>query len=161
MKPGTPVLPFAIPQDVWDDLELDDTITIYGDGKVKDEEGDDIPGNWGTVDLGPSNNSTADLRDQIVDGLRQSDLDALYDDGRIPSSTHLDSTQPFWVNADPGLSSGINRQWRTSMDKTAWLRFTTPRTDKAATTLNTTWSSGESVHVLDSHWNGRKTPTSK
>ena len=104
---GTAILPFAVPEDVWNDRDQDEIWSIYSDGKIYDGNGGLVPGNFGTVDIGNSNNSTADLRDQILNGLRQSDLDALYDDGRIPQSTHINASVAFWANADPGLSSGI------------------------------------------------------
>jgi hypothetical protein len=81
--------------------------SIYGDGKIKDEYGNTIPGNWGTVDIGASNNSTSDQNEQILEGLRQSDLDALHSDGRIPDNTHIDAEDITWLNADTGLSSGL------------------------------------------------------
>jgi hypothetical protein len=74
---------------------------------VTDENGDNVPGNWGTVDIGDSGNSSSDLVDQILNGLRQSDLDDLHSDGRIPSSDKIDASDPFWANADTGLSSGM------------------------------------------------------
>lgn len=107
LGPGSGVLPFAVPEDEWDDVDVGDTWTIYGDGKITDDDGDSVPGNWGTVDIGNSNNSTSDLRNQIENGLRQSDLDALYNDGRISSDTHIDTRDTIWLNADPGLSSGM------------------------------------------------------
>lgn len=107
LRPGSGVLPFAVPVDEWDGVDTGDTWTVYGDGKIEDANGDSVPGNWGTLDIGNSNNSTSDLRDQLVDGLRQSDIDALYDDGRISTNTHIDTTETIWLNADPGLSSGM------------------------------------------------------
>lgn len=107
LLPGADVLPFAVPLSEWDDFEQGDTWTIYGDGQIQDDEGDDIPGNWGTLDIGPSSNSTSDLADQMRNGLRQSDIDALYDDSRISSDSHIDSTDPIWLQADTGLSGGM------------------------------------------------------
>lgn len=105
--PGADILPFATPVELWDGLDVGDTWNAYGDGKLKDAYGGDIPGNWGTLDIGQSNNSTSVLNDQILNGLRQSDLDALYAHDRIAQPTHLDSSAPTWMNADTGLSSGL------------------------------------------------------
>jgi len=107
LKPGTPILPFSVPLDVWNSKNPGETWSIYGDGKLTDSAGATIPGNWGTIDIGSTSNSTSDLVDQISNGLRQSDLDELADDGRIPSNTQIDGSQPMWAQADTGLSSGI------------------------------------------------------
>jgi len=105
--PGADVLPMATPEDLWDDIGVGETWTSYGDGRLKDSDGDDIPGHWGTLDVGETDNSTNDLNNQILDGLRQSDLDALYDDDRIDQPTHLDSSAATWMSGDTGLSVGI------------------------------------------------------
>jgi hypothetical protein len=107
MEPGAGVLPFTIPKNAWDASDPGDTWSIYGDGKLQDGNGNDVPGNWGTCDIGNENNSTADMGDQILNGLRQSDLDALNGAGRIPQNTHIDSSQSSYMNGDPGLSSGM------------------------------------------------------
>jgi Flp pilus assembly protein TadG len=107
LEPGADILPFAVPLSTWTVYDFGDQWSIYGDGKMVDASGNPIPGNWGTVDIGAANNSTADLRAQILNGLRQTDLDALYGDGRIPQNTHIDAKDATWVNADTGLSSGI------------------------------------------------------
>jgi Flp pilus assembly protein TadG len=107
IPPGAEILPFVLPQDVWNAHNPGDSWSIYGDGKMTDLSGRTIPGNWGTVDIGSTSNSTAEISGQILDGLRQSDLDALYADGRIPQSTHIDGNSPAWMQGDPGLSSGM------------------------------------------------------
>jgi Flp pilus assembly protein TadG len=111
MRPGADVLPFSLHIDTWNAMNLGDEFTVYGDQRVLDEDGNVVPGNWGTVDIGSENNSTADISDQILNGLRQVDLDALasstdpYGDPRIPTNTEL--WAPVWVQADPGLSAGL------------------------------------------------------
>ena len=107
LRPGNDILPFAVPQAMWDNQGETDQWIIYGDGKLADEYGNEVPGNWGTVDIGGTDNSTDDLVDQINNGLRQEDLDDLYTDGRIPSSTHIDCEQPANMQGDSGLSVGI------------------------------------------------------
>jgi len=55
------------------------------------------PGNRGTVDIGPSNNSTQDLKRQIEFGVSTSDL-AVLGGELVP---------PFELQGDPGISAGI------------------------------------------------------
>ena len=107
MEPGAEVLPFATPKPLWDSLDPGEMWTAYGDGKLQDAIGNDVPGNWGTVDIGQTDNSTSELRDQILNGLRQSDIDALYADGRINQNSYVDGSQPTWMQGDPGMSSGM------------------------------------------------------
>jgi hypothetical protein len=107
VEPGADVLPFGMPLNIWEMHEPDEVWTVYGDGKLVDSNGDEIPGNWGTIDIGAAGNSTSDLGDQMLNGLRQSDVDALYADNRIPRETHIESDETVWMNADTGISSGM------------------------------------------------------
>lgn len=59
------------------------------------------PGNFGTVDIGSPNNSTADLSRQILHGPNQSDLNYFGGEFKIGSSGFI------MVNGDTGLSAGI------------------------------------------------------
>jgi Flp pilus assembly protein TadG len=115
--PGTAVLPFGTPKSLWDSLSPGDLWSAYGDGKLKDGAGNTVPGNWGTVDIGPTSNSTDALNDQILDGLQQSDLDALYTDGRNSQSSYIDSAVPMWLQGDTGLSSGLKQSVLQSYGK--------------------------------------------
>jgi Flp pilus assembly protein TadG len=107
MGPGADVLPFATPKTLWDGLSEGDQWTLYGDGRLEDGSGGSVPGNWGTVDIGENANSTSDMNDQIVNGLRQTDLDALASNGRIPDNSQIDGSQPVWLQGEPGLSAGL------------------------------------------------------
>ena len=107
LMPGSHILPFAVPLDEWNSKEPGEIWSIYADGRLVDSDGSEVPGNWGTVDIGADNNATSDLVDQINNGLRQSDLDELYADGRIASPDGIGATEPIWTNGDPGLSIGI------------------------------------------------------
>ncbi len=107
MEPGAGVLPFTLPRDEWHASAPGDTWSIYGDGKLRDGAGKNVPGNWGTCDIGNEGNSTADLSNQILDGLRQSDLDALFGNGRIPQNTYIDGGQSCYMNGETGLSAGM------------------------------------------------------
>jgi hypothetical protein len=77
-----------------------------------------VNGNWGTVDIGDDNNSTAEIRDQVLNGLQQSDLDALYEEYRIPTNTHIDSLVPFDANAETGFSTGMKHAINAVIGKT-------------------------------------------
>jgi Flp pilus assembly protein TadG len=107
LTPGAEILPFATPKPLWDSLAPGDQWSAYGDGKIKDESGAEVPGNWGTLDIGSTDNSTTELNDQILNGLRQNDLNELYSEGRTAQGTHIDSAEPVWMQGDTGLSSGL------------------------------------------------------
>jgi len=109
MMAGADILPFATPQSLWDSLEPGDLWTAYGDGKMKDANGNAVPGNWGTLDIGSGDNSTSELNDQILNGLRQKDIDALNADGRIAEDTYIDSSTPVWMQGEPGMSLGLKQ----------------------------------------------------
>lgn len=108
------VLPITLDQDTWDNLvfngagsdnysynETTGAITSGPDGirevNLYPETYGTNPSNRGTLDIGATNNSAADIARQIVHGLNQSDLDAI--GGTL--------TWPRWFNGDPGLSAGI------------------------------------------------------
>ena len=59
-------------------------------------------GNFGTIDIGPANNSTSDLRRQIEFGINDDDL-SYYPDNEITMSEE----DPFSTEADPGVSAGM------------------------------------------------------
>lgn len=107
LGPGANVLPIGVDVQAWDTLSIGDEMSVYGDGRVENHQGQTIPGNWGTIDIGDDSNSTAALRKQIVDGLSQDDLDALHDDGIIESADYIDTTQEVSLKGDPGFSAGI------------------------------------------------------
>lgn len=107
LEPGADILPIAIPQSTWDNQQRGDQWTIYGNGRLLDNSGNEVPGNWGTLDVGSQSNSSADIADQINNGLRQQDLDALAQAGTISNSQQIDSQQSMWLNGDTGFSSGI------------------------------------------------------
>lgn len=114
-----PLLPIAMDETTWNNLILNGagsdnyrynsngTVTSGTDGIKEvslypDSSGSLPSGNRGTVDIGPSNNSTADLSRQILYGPNQADL-AYFPGGvvQIPASGLLA------LNGDTGLSAGI------------------------------------------------------
>lgn len=100
----------ALPDNYTHDA-VTEAVTNTGDGK---KEGDLYPyffdpalpnaGNRGTVDIGHHGNSTRDIKDQIVGGVCQDDLDAHGDD--------LDASEddPLILNGDTGLSAGFSSE---------------------------------------------------
>ena len=115
------LLPFTLHVDAWEGL-LEGSFTV-GDNYGYDEEtgavtsgADGIlelnlypgagfeqlpPGNFGTVDIGSPNNSTADIARQILEGINESDLS--FFGGRI----ELGSDGTLLLNGDTGLSAGV------------------------------------------------------
>lgn len=104
---GSDILPIAVDLETWNSQSLDSPWSIYGDGRLEDQFGNAIPGNWGTLDVGASSNSASALVDQINNGLRQQDLDYLESHDVIPSNDHIDSQVEVDLNGDTGLSSGL------------------------------------------------------
>jgi len=155
LEPGVGILPFSIPKADWDATSRGDIWTVYGDGRIEDDFGDTIPGNWGTTDIGFRNNSTSDISDQILNGLRQTDLDALHADGRIPTNTHIDGSKPCNVNGDPGLSTGMKAAVRAVHGHTKLIPiYDTVATHGANIEFHVVgWAV---CRVIDSNWNGAK-----
>ncbi|MDG1874778.1 MAG: pilus assembly protein TadG-related protein [Mariniblastus sp.] len=111
---GSDILPIAISANTWDSFGFNTCCSIYGDGHIEDEQGNSVPGNWGTLNIGSNSNSTATLVDQINHGLRQKDLDSLHSQGTIGSSEYIDSQIEIELNGDPGFSAGIKSAIRAA-----------------------------------------------
>jgi hypothetical protein len=111
------VLPFALDEETWIALIEDHVgtdnwtwnpetgeVESGGDGILEVNlfpQGTGSPGNRGTVDIGPSNNSTSDLARQITDGITQDDLD------HIGGVLELDEDGFLYLNGDTGISAGM------------------------------------------------------
>ncbi len=109
------VLPFAVNKQTWDALKAgnasdewswdeDQGITSVPDGVLEVAlfpQGTGSPGNFGTVDIGANNNSTADLARQIVEGVSAADLD------RIGGKLELGPDGTLELNGDTGISAGM------------------------------------------------------
>lgn len=114
-KGGADILPFSLPESFWDSLADGSELSIYNDNTIQDSSGNEVtvldadgnsvPGNWGTVDIGYANNSSSDLKYQIVNGIIQSDIQVLYDENRLLNNQELKA--PVNLQAEPGLSIGI------------------------------------------------------
>lgn len=111
------ILPIALDEDTWDDvvnqqtedkLSYDDgNIVSGGDGYYECSlypTGTGSPGNRGTVDIGGRNNSTSDLKRQILYGISRQDM---IDLGK---PLEFDSNHELILNGDTGLSAGIKSE---------------------------------------------------
>jgi Flp pilus assembly protein TadG len=110
------ILPYALDLQTWNDLIANSgtdeykwdpntkTLTPGSDGHVEVNlfpQGTGSPGNRGTVDIGPSNNSTADIARQIVHGISPSDMAA------IGGKLEFDASGKLYLNGDTGISAGV------------------------------------------------------
>lgn len=152
---GDGVLPFGVSKSVWDNHGIGDQFRTYN-GKIVDAFGNTVSGNWGTVDIGPQNNSTSDLSNQILNGLRQSDLDALYDDGRIATDQYIDASQPISVQADPGLSSGLKNAVQQIHGQTRYIPVYESVGNGNGNNAEYEIVEWGMVTVVTSNWNGNK-----
>lgn len=112
-----PILPITLEADAWQDLmagnatdddwswnEADGVVEAGGDGIAElllYPESNKSPGNFGTVDIGPSSNSTQHLSEQILNGVSESDL--AHHGGELA----LDSNGELPLGGDTGISAGI------------------------------------------------------
>ncbi len=116
------ILPFALDMDTWDELlvgnasdnwtwnEELEQIQAGPDGVLEVNlfpQGTGSPGNRGTVDIGNTNNSTNDIRRQILEGVSAADL--AYHGGELA----FDENGELSLNGDTGLSAGVKFQLET------------------------------------------------
>ena len=110
------ILPFALDKETWDELlvgnatdnwtwnEELEQIEAGSDGVLEVNlfpQGTGSPGNRGTVDIGNTNNSTADIRRQILEGISPEDLS--HHGGELA----LDENGELSLNGDTGISAGV------------------------------------------------------
>ena len=110
------LLPFALDVDTWNALmagcgsdnwtwDAENGTAIRGaDGVLEVNlfpQGTGSPGNRGTVDIGSSNNSTADIARQILDGISPTDL------AQHGGKLEFDDTGKLDLNGDTGISAGV------------------------------------------------------
>jgi hypothetical protein len=110
------ILPYALDLQTWNNLIANTGTDAYrwnattkkaeagSDGLVEVNlfpQGTGAPGNRGTVDIGKSNNSTADIARQIVNGISPSDFAAM--GGKI----EFDAAGKISLNGDTGVSAGV------------------------------------------------------
>jgi Flp pilus assembly protein TadG len=113
------LLPYALDLTTWNNLVNNSGTDSYrwnkdteqvesgSDGLVEVNlfpQGTGSPGNRGTIDIGPSNNSTADIARQILDGISPGDFAALEAQGR---SLEFNDEGKLYLNGDTGISAGV------------------------------------------------------
>ena len=111
------ILPFALDKQTWDGLlagggsdnwcwDTSNSQVHGGADSIREvnlyPQGTDSPGNRGTVDIGGSNNSTADIARQIVYGISEADL-AHFENSQIS----FDASGKLYLNGDTGISAGV------------------------------------------------------
>ncbi|MEZ6097115.1 MAG: pilus assembly protein TadG-related protein [Pirellulaceae bacterium] len=151
---GSDILPVAVPVDVWNDNPLGEVWSIYGDGKIEDYQGHEVPGNWGTIDVGANSNGTSELTDQILNGLRQVDVDVLYENGTIETSEYIDSQYEMWLNGDTGISSGMKSSIIESHGDVKLIPLFDVHNSDVGGNLSYHVVAWGVVRVVDSRWNG-------
>ncbi|TWU31736.1 pilus assembly protein TadG-related protein [Novipirellula artificiosorum] len=155
LEPGVGVLPFSIPEDLWKATPDGNVWSIYGDGRMEDSSGGQLPGNWGTLNLGTSANSTATINDQVLNGLQQVHLDGLYAEGRIPQSNQIRSSHDFNANGDQGLSGGMKSSLHTVKGETKLIPLFDGVTNQGSV-LEFHITGWAVCVVFDSHFHGSK-----
>lgn len=108
------ILPIALDLETWQNVIAGKTDDNFRSSGVSVSNGSDglhecnlypqgtgSPGNRGTVDIGSSNNSTADIRRQIIHGVSRQDMLDLGKPLQFDASGHL------LLNGDTGISAAI------------------------------------------------------
>jgi hypothetical protein len=118
------ILPYALDLQTWNGLIANSGSDNYrwnavtkkveagSDGLVEVNlfpQGTGSPGNRGTIDIGSSNNSTADIARQILHGVSPSDM--AYHGGKL----EFDSTGKLPLNGDTGISAGVKDELTSIM----------------------------------------------
>ena len=110
------ILPYALDKATWNAMlagggtdsykwnTATNTVQSAGDG-IREvnlfPQGTGSPGNRGTVDIGGSNNSTSDIKRQIVSGISVADMDAL------GKPLEFNAEGKLTLNGDTGISAGV------------------------------------------------------
>ena len=120
------ILPFALDKTTWENLVNDGVgadnwnwdcgeLKAGSDG-VKEvnlfPQGTGSPGNRGTVDIGGNNNSTADLKRQILSGISEQDM---IDLGK---PLEFDECGKLSLNGDTGISAGVKEELTSIIGQT-------------------------------------------
>jgi hypothetical protein len=88
------ILPIALNEQTWMAWKDGDTVTLFPDST-------NSPGNFGTVDIGNPNNSTAHIERQIIEGISAADM-AYHPNGVV----ELGQSGDLFLNGETGISAG-------------------------------------------------------
>jgi Flp pilus assembly protein TadG len=120
------ILPYALDLETWNNLIAENgndgycwnpdskCVSVGADGFVEVNlfpQGTGSPGNRGTVDIGSANNSTADIADQILNGISPADL--AFHGGKL----EFDSCGKLYLNGDTGISAGVKDELASIIGK--------------------------------------------
>jgi Flp pilus assembly protein TadG len=120
------ILPYALDETTWNNFIANvgtdnyrwnaatKTVSAGSDGWVEVNlfpQGTGSPGNRGTVDIGGSNNSTADIAQQIVYGISAEDL--AHHGGKL----EFDASGKLYLNGDTGISAGVKDELASIIGK--------------------------------------------
>jgi Flp pilus assembly protein TadG len=108
------LLPFALDVDTWEQVvakQTSDTFRVQNGCVVSGSnglfecnlypQGTGSPGNRGTVDIGPGNNSTNDIARQIISGISREDL------LQLATPLEFDNQGELFLTGDTGISAGV------------------------------------------------------
>jgi Flp pilus assembly protein TadG len=115
------MLPIALKLDTWNSMLAGQGSDSYGWSSTKGvtNKGDSVlemdlfpdsttPGNFGTVDIGTTDNSTSDIARQVLYGISPQDMQALPN-----GSLGFDANGQLSLNGDTGVSASIQNELRS------------------------------------------------
>lgn len=112
-------------------------------------KGNGSPGNRGTVDIGKSNNSTADISRQILHGVSAADL--AYHGGKL----EFDANGELLLNADTGISAGIKDELASIIGKPVFIPIFSSISGQGNNAMYTIVAFG-GVRITDVELTGKK-----
>ena len=127
------LLPFALDQQTWNSMLAGDTSfstdiwnytaggqVVSGSDGIREvnlfPQGTGSPGNRGTVKIGTSNNSTATVVNQIINGISPAEM-ANYPNSQLT----FDSSGTLYLGANPGISAGFKSALASIIGQTRFI----------------------------------------
>jgi hypothetical protein len=173
-KPFTSLMPFALHIDDWQALlagqgpdewsfdTLDQSIDAGPDGVLElrlypaTQQGrgnspEIAPGNFGTIDIGSSGNSTADLVRQIREGVSAEDLE--YHGGELKLD---DETGTLTLNGETGLSAGMADALEDIVGQPRTIALYSEVAGQGGDTVNYTIVGFAGIRILDYRLSGNE-----
>ncbi|HEY2250280.1 MAG TPA: pilus assembly protein TadG-related protein [Planctomycetaceae bacterium] len=127
------LLPFALDQQTWNSMLAGDTSVstdvwnynsagqvVAGSDGIREvnlfPQGTGSPGNRGTVNIGTSNNSTATVVSQILNGITPAQM-AMYPNSQLT----FDASGNLYLGANPGISAGFKSALASIIGQTRFI----------------------------------------